>query len=404
MSIKTNEMERISRRLSVSSNSSANVGSSDWNDSGALGSVPTLLSVYTNTPGSFPLLFWLSASIWLQLASRAGLLPYYRALRPQGNGTEPSTSSPSMTTSTSSADASVRIAPFPVEAARKSVQRNGQPFLDGFVIIRLVTYSVGGRLFLVIITVSRLHSNPVSLAKPCNFAPTLSDGSRVPSLFCLSPVVFNIPFSEEGILRTSGRQRSRHGSCPFVNCIFVVPLECLYMSFGLGTNTCELQILNATLSPSPRSISTTSQRIGNCRNTLSIGFLNAASGVGRRPPHSQPPPPDLNDRPQCFPTPRLEPGGDRCRSQSPTLVVVCKKVWSGGPRSTCEVNVPPNVYILGLWGLGYRSLSAMRHEAMVRHLNLTSYAGSFGANTVRHEGFSGRPKRTRHTIRSVGSS
>ena len=283
----------ISRRPSVSSNSSANGGSSDWNDSGTLSSVPAPFSVYTDIPSGFVLLFWLSPSIWLQFASPADLPPCRQALGPQGSRTERFLTLNDCLRLLRRFH-SVRIAPFPAEAVRRSVQRNGEPFLDGFVIIRLVTYSVGGRLFLIIITVSRLHSNPVSSAKPCNFAPALSDGSRVPSLFCLSPVVFNVPFSEEGILRASGRQRSRHGSCPFVSCIFIVPLECLYISFGLDTNTCELQIFNAALSPSPRSISTASQRFGNRRNTLST------SCVGCCPLPSQPLSSDLDDRSQHF--------------------------------------------------------------------------------------------------------
>jgi hypothetical protein len=69
MPIKKEEMEPISRRLSVSSTSSANGGSSDWDDSGMFGAVLALFSAFTDFPNSFTLFFWLSASIWLQLAS-----------------------------------------------------------------------------------------------------------------------------------------------------------------------------------------------------------------------------------------------------------------------------------------------------------------------------------------------
>jgi len=73
MPIKKEEMEPISRRLSVSSTSSANGGSSDWDDSGMPSSVLALLSAYTDIHDSFALFFRLSASIRLQLASCGAL-------------------------------------------------------------------------------------------------------------------------------------------------------------------------------------------------------------------------------------------------------------------------------------------------------------------------------------------
>ena len=73
MPIKKEEMEPISRRLSVSSTSSANGGSSDWDDSGMPSTVLALLSAYTDIHDSFALFFRLSASIWLQLASCSAL-------------------------------------------------------------------------------------------------------------------------------------------------------------------------------------------------------------------------------------------------------------------------------------------------------------------------------------------
>ena len=73
MSIKKEEMEPISRRLSVSSTSSANGGSSDWDDSGMFGSVLALFGAYIHTVDSITLFFWFSASIRLQLASRGAL-------------------------------------------------------------------------------------------------------------------------------------------------------------------------------------------------------------------------------------------------------------------------------------------------------------------------------------------
>ena len=68
MSIKKEEMEPISRRLSVSSTSSANGGSSDWDDSGKFTAL-ALFGAYADIADSFTLFFWLSASIWVQLAS-----------------------------------------------------------------------------------------------------------------------------------------------------------------------------------------------------------------------------------------------------------------------------------------------------------------------------------------------
>ena len=74
MPIKKEELEPITRRLSVSSTNSTNGGTSDWDDSGMPSSLFGLFSAYIDTLHSFTLLLRFSASIRLQL-SRCGTLP-----------------------------------------------------------------------------------------------------------------------------------------------------------------------------------------------------------------------------------------------------------------------------------------------------------------------------------------